>query len=239
LAGIGGGDSKPGAIVGDATPAAVLEFWFGGAFGTPEMDEQAIGRCMPLWFGFNPAEKRKNTSEEQAALDEECRNRFGELVRTCSRGELDSLPEWLTPSGLFARMVLCDQIPRNAYRGTSEAFAYDEQAVAYARQIYEQEHYKEYQLGQWLFLCTPGEHSENPADHEMNMAFVAFAEEKFEEQLSGKGFMAKKAVLDHKVVIDRFGRFPHRNAALGRESTLEEEAWLADVENLPPWAKRS
>ena len=104
-------------------------------------------------------------------------------------------------------MLLVDQIPRNAFRGTAEAFAYDQMAARIAQAIYERGLYKSYDRAAWIFLCTPGEHSEDRASHEINLEFIGYAERKWGE---GSVSNAKSAVLDHKEVIDRFGRFPHR-----------------------------
>ena len=167
-------------------------------------------------------------------MDASCMH-FVTLIRACSRGELEHKKEWNTPDGLYAQMLLLDQYPRNCFRGTAEAFAYDPQAVKVARRIVQGGHHKAFvSIAQFLFLVTPGQHSEHLADHEMNMDVMALATEKF------PGFMADMTMghcKEHKAVVDRFGRYPHRNALLGRECTEEELAWLNDTEKLPGWAK--
>ena len=133
-------------------------------------------------------------------------------------------------------MILCDQVSRNAFRGTPDAFAFDDAAIVEARKIYADETYKQYQAGHFMFLFTPSQHSELKTDHDMGLALLEYAEDKFGKD---KFAQMRHHVIEHKAVVDRFGRYPHRNKQLGRDSTPEEEAWLADVDNLPAWAKRS
>eukprot|EP00928_Gymnodinium_smaydae_P063924 TRINITY_DN47392_c0_g1_i1.p1 TRINITY_DN47392_c0_g1~~TRINITY_DN47392_c0_g1_i1.p1 ORF type:complete len:253 (-),score=18.70 TRINITY_DN47392_c0_g1_i1:118-876(-) len=216
-------------------PRDVLDFWYGGAWGTDRMDSKILPKQVPLWFGYNVIKKRRVTVEEQRQIDDDCRTRFAELIRACGRGDLDGIPDWCAPDGLFAKMLLTDQLSRNSFRGTAEAFAFDEKAIEYARKLYATEVYKTYQRGHFQFLLTPGQHSERLEDHEMNLALVRYAEEKWGADSIG----GTNSVHAHHAVIKRFGRFPHRNKALGRDNTPEEDAYLADVDSLPAWAKRS
>merc|ERR1719183_602762 len=105
-----------------------------------------------------------NLPEEQTQLDDACRNKFGDLAKACGRGELDEAAEWQSPDGLYAKMILTDQIPRNAFRGTPEAFAYDGIALGCVKKIYADCLYKEYEVGHFWFLFQPPGHSEDPVD---------------------------------------------------------------------------
>jgi len=134
-------------------------------------------------------------------------------------------------------MLLCDQLSRNCFRGTDEAFAYDDTAVACCRALMSKRGlWTAYAPAQLTFLLTPGQHSEDLRDHEANMDVIRHLEEALGEgdpfTRTMRGF-----VVDHMTVVERFGRYPHRNAVLGRASTAEEEAYLADVDHLPGWAK--
>jgi len=235
-------DSKYAFASGDSgaglpLPADVLDFWFGGAWGTEVMKEKGPNAAdqMPLWFGWRPKDSRMNTAEEQAALDAACQGNFGEALKACGRGEFDEVAAWQTFDGLYAKMILCDQISRNAFRGSPDAFAYDEIALNCVKKMYADGLHKDFEPGHFWFVFQPPSHSEDVADHEMNLSLLDYAEEKF----GVDSVMAKDSVIQHKKVIDRFGRYPHRNKQLGRDSTPEEAAWLADVDNLPSWARRS
>jgi len=95
--------------------------------------------------------------------------------------------------------------------------------------------YESYESAEFTFLTTPGQHSEELADHEMNMTLCDYIDGK--AGMASQAGMLRKSCGDHKALIDRFGRYPHRNPALGRENTPEEAAWIADYDNLPQFAK--
>ena len=123
------------------------------------------------------------------------------------------------------------------FRGTSEAFASDSKAVLCAREIYAKGLHKSYQGSHFAFLTTPGQHSEDKKDHEMNLEFITALGAIMGGDDHPVVKMLGKSCADHKAIIDRFGRYPYRNAALGRESTAEEQAWLDDYDALPGFAK--
>eukprot|EP00967_Tisochrysis_lutea_P022780 scaffold25994_cov30-Tisochrysis_lutea.AAC.2 len=213
------------------TPSAVLDFWFAGAWGTPAMasiKEPPLSVQMPRWFGMCD-------QAEKDAMDASCRE-FVPLIRACGRGELDQQEEWSTPDGLYAQMLLCDQISRNAFRGSSEAFGYDERGMKMVRKLVDTGCHLDQEAAYYFFLCTPGQHSEKPSDHALNLEIVEYLRERYAGDTSTvDGIM--NAVIDHMQVIERFGRYPHRNEVLGRETTEAEAEWLADYDNLPGWAK--
>ena len=182
-------------------PREVLDFWFAPEAGTLPAD----GR--PEWF-------RKDD-----AFDHAIRTRFGALVAEALAG---GLGDWCaTPRGALARVLVLDQFTRNAFRGTPQAFAGDARALATAQDAIARGLYAALAAHERRFLYMPFEHSESLADQERSVAlFEALARD------TGLDDPLDWAVR-HAEVIRRFGRFPHRNAILGRASTPEELEYLA------------
>jgi uncharacterized protein (DUF924 family) len=181
-----------------AAAAEVLAYWFGAA---PSLAERRR-----LWFGKDPA------------TDAEIRRRFEVLHQAALAGSLDA---WLAaPESALALVVVLDQFPRNMYRDTPAAFAADAKARACARRVLEQGWDRQLAPLQRLFLYLPFEHSEDLADQHLSVKLFAALDTE-----AGLGDVFDYA-LRHYCVIQRFGRFPHRNAILGRQSTAEEVAFL-------------
>jgi len=157
---------------------------------------------------------------KDAGFDTKFRNEFLDLHFVAARRELDG---WVdTVEGALALMILLDQFPRNLFRGEAKAFAGDPQARQLAETALDQGWDKGLSAVEKLFIYLPLEHSEVLADQERSVAlFSALAA----ENRGCEGFLdyARR----HHEVIARFGRFPHRNAALGRPSTPEETSYLA------------
>ena len=197
--------------ISQATPAraeAVLEFWFGEAAADPA----AVARQYPLWFG---------AADE---TDDLIRRRFGADHAAAAAGELDGWAE--TARGRLALIVLLDQFSRNLHRRQAEAFAQDPRALALTREGLRRGHDAALRPMERGFFYLPLEHAEELAAQEQSVAcyrrLLAEAGEPWREPLQG---MLDYAV-DHHDIIRRFGRFPHRNAVLGREYTAEERAYL-------------
>ena len=149
-----------------------------------------------------------------AGFDAECRTRFLDAHFEAARRELDG---WMVDAeGALALVLLLDQIPRNVFRGSAHAFATDGLAREVARAAIDAGFDASIDAPLRLFFYMPFEHAEDMADQERAVALIAA--------------MGDAGYLDyanrHRDVIVRFGRFPHRNAALGRISTPEEQAWL-------------
>ncbi len=180
---------------------AVLDFWF----GTPDSPEYGMSR--PEWF-------RKSD-----AFDEEIRTRFGALHAQALAGALDAWTQ--TPLGACALIVVLDQFSRNLFRGQAKAFAGDAQALAVARRLVEAGDDQHLPTAQHrVFVYLPFEHDESLESQHLSLAL-------YEQLAKASGLVdnldyARK----HAVIIERFGRYPHRNAALGRASTPEEIAFL-------------
>ena len=185
----------------DAQAQAVLDFWF-----LPP-DNPGYGQSRAEWF------------RKDEAFDARIAERFGALIDDALAGGLRA---WeATPHGALARLIVLDQLTRNVHRGTPRAFAGDAQALALAQSLTEQG--LDQQLPPMLraFAYLPFEHAED-------LAMQARAVELF--QLLSKAQPGFESMLDyaqrHQEVIARFGRFPHRNAILGRPSTPQEVAFL-------------
>lgn len=139
--------------------------------------------------------------------------RFLDLHFAAARRELD---DWLeTPAGTLALMILLDQFPRNCFRGTGHMFATDPLALCFARLALAAGHAAHVDEDMRIFLLLPFEHSEDLADQDICVA----------ETRSMDPELHKYAVVHHDVIA-RFGRFPHRNRVLGRETTAEEQVFL-------------
>ena len=148
------------------------------------------------------------------AFDRECESRFLDAHHAAARGECE---HWLeTAEGALALMVLLDQIPRNVFRGSGHAFASDGLALHYARRALAAGHDAAVDPDLRAFFYLPFEHSEDPADQQRSVDLF---------RPLGNQVYTDYAIA-HQDVIARFGRFPHRNRALGRVSTPEEQAWL-------------
>jgi uncharacterized protein (DUF924 family) len=180
-------------------------------------------RVLGFWFAEGLETFRKAWFEKDADFDATCRAGFGALVVPAREGALDGWAE--TPRGALALLLLLDQFPRNLFRGTAEAFASDTHARAVARRaVLERRFDLALPEVARIFLYLPFEHGEAMAEQDLSVAL-------FEGLRDNPAMAAPDGAIDyawrHRVVIERFGRFPHRNAALGRASTPEEEAWLA------------
>ncbi|NKE45922.1 DUF924 domain-containing protein [Roseomonas frigidaquae] len=178
---------------------------------------------LDFWFSEGPGTFRKAWFTKDDAFDAGIRARFGSLLVPAREGVLDG---WAaTPDGALALLILLDQFPRNLHRGSAEAFASDPHGRAIARQaVLERKQDLALHPVQRSFLYLPFEHGESMEDQDLSVAL-------FEGLRDFPAIAAPDGVIDyawrHRVVIQRFGRFPHRNAALGRTSTPAEEAWLA------------
>lgn len=148
------------------------------------------------------------------AFDAECRARFAAAHHAAARRELE--PWMATAEGALALLLLLDQIPRNIFRGSGHAYATDGLALHYARRALDAGHDAAFEPALRAFFYLPFEHSESPADQDRAVALF--------EALGDADYRAYAVA--HRDVIARFGRFPHRNAALGRDTTPDEQAWL-------------
>ncbi|MBN7795607.1 DUF924 family protein [Parahaliea mediterranea] len=187
--------------------AAVLDFWFGELddTGMPQEDRHA------LWF-------RKN-----AATDALIGERFGARVEQALAGELDAWAE--LDRGLIALIILLDQFPRNLFRGSERAFRGDARALQLAQDTIASGRHQRLPAIHQVFLLLPLEHSESlDAQEECVDLFREL------EAVTGLEAMAgfRRYAEAHRDVIERFGRFPHRNETLGRATTEAERTHLRE-----------
>jgi uncharacterized protein (DUF924 family) len=168
-------------------------------------------QVVTFWFAPGMAERWFKSEPE---LDAEIARRFGDLVALAEAGELMGWAS--TARGALALCLLLDQFPRNIWRGTPRAFSCDAMALKVANLALAVGMDHELTAAQRIFLYLPFEHSEDLADQERCLALMAHLPDP--EQLD----YARR----HHAIIARFGRFPHRNAVLGRASTVEEDLFL-------------
>lgn len=195
----------------DPRLAQVLEYWLGAE---QPSNASALARKQ-LWF----------TKSE--AVDEEIRHRFGAVMQEALAGRLDH--EVATPLGRLAVLIVLDQFMRNAHRGTPKSFAGDAQALQLALDGVAHGHDSDDSVppAARIFFYLPLEHAEDL--NMQNHSVVAFEQLAQEATPDTREFLAGTLdyALRHREVIERFGRFPHRNAMLGRTSTEQELEYLA------------
>jgi uncharacterized protein (DUF924 family) len=171
---------------------------------------------LAFWFDER---SRQRWFDPDPAFDKEVASRFGHLLEELAEGNLKGWES--TAEGALALCLVLDQLPRNVHRGTPAAFAHDEQARAVADRALQRGYDRQLPFPHRMFLYLPFEHSEDLADQDRAVAL-------FEDLGDPDGLdFAKK----HRRIIARFGRFPHRNRILGRESTPEEEAFLKEPDS--------
>ena len=195
----------------------VREFWFGKQPLSPEQ----LAKRIQLWFGgetVSPAQRQH--------LDDAIRERYESLMQDAAAGRLDAWADG--PRRRLSLILLLDQFPRNIFRGTARAFAYDEQALGLAVSGMQSGADAALNPVERIFFYMPLQHGEVREVQDESVAayrrLVMEAPEPQREIFAGCLAFAE----DHRRIIERFGRFPHRNALLGRVSSKEEEAYLRD-----------
>jgi uncharacterized protein (DUF924 family) len=174
----------------------ILDFWF-----LPLADPEH-GKPRAVWWESTPA------------FDDDARARFGALVDQAIAGALDHWRK--SPDGALALVLLCDQFPRNIHRRSARAFSGDAKARETARLALARHYPAAYALDVRMFFYMPFQHSEELADQDLCCTlFAALGNETNDEYAR-----------EHRDIVARFGRFPHRNEVLGRISTAEELGYL-------------
>lgn len=196
-------------------------------------------RVLSYWFGSSRSfyDTHSDMTEKWfmggVEVDNEVKEEFGDEIEAALKGDHDKMIH-ATKRDTLALVILLDQFTRNAYRGTAKAFSGDEKAVNITKQIVmnQMEEVKtELKPAERLFLYTPLMHSENVGDQELCVRFIKelVAELKPIPEAQDMVMDASKSIKyaeDHRDTVIRFGRFPHRNEVLGRESTAEELEYL-------------
>jgi len=174
----------------------ILDFWF------LPLDDPEHGTPRKIWWESTPA------------FDAEARTRFGTLVDKAIAGGLEAWRK--SPDGALALVLLCDQFPRNIHRRSARAFSGDARARETARFALAHNYPVAYARSLRQFFFMPFQHSEVLADQEFCCALFATLRDEADEKIAN----------DHRDIVARFGRFPHRNEVLGRDSTAEELDYL-------------
>jgi len=192
-----------------ATAEEVLDFWFAGA----ACDAVQAAARKRLWF------------EASAEFDDAVRRRFLTTVEAAAVGRLDG---WLERAhSTLALVLILDQFPRNIWRGKAEAFAHDSPALRAARHGVEAGYLAALSPVETAFLIMPYQHSESLVHQRESVRLyeqlLRAAPPEWHPLLEENLSFARQ----HLALIERFGRFPHRNRVLGRTSTPEEERYLA------------
>ncbi len=180
----------------------------------------AADEVIHFWFGEPPRdESRAEWFKKSDTFDAEIRSRFGARVQQALDG---GLREWdVTPLGTLARILLLDQFTRNIFRGTATSFAGDALALAAARNLVARGDDRWLSGTMRCFAYLPFEHCEDRAVQAESLRLFA-ALRAWDPRQADIEVWAQK----HEAIVARFGRYPHRNALLGRKSTAEELAFL-------------
>ena len=172
-----------------------------------------------------------------ADYDELCK-KFSPVVREAGNKALQSNDEanWESIDGKVSQLLLCDQLSRNCFRGTDEAYKYDEISLEIAKDlaVIALSDDPDFHAPYTFFVLVACMHSESLEDHKLSWACLEKA--KLTCPSVTIWGMQEASLLQHTTVIEQFGRYPHRNAKRGRESTKEEEEWL-NSPDVPGWAK--
>ena len=189
-------------------PENVLDFWFGSSGTATEI----VGRQRKLWFA-------KSAANDQAVIDQ-----FADTLVAATAGRLDHWAD--TPRGRLALLVVFDQFPHHIHRNQPQAFATDPQALALSLAAIKAGDEQHLTPIERVFLYLPLEHAESNEMQDWSVALY--------EKLAREAAIEERALFDdflkyarqHRDVVARFGRFPHRNAILGRPSTDDELEFL-------------
>ena len=175
----------------------VLDFWF-------EYDDAGEPVFREVWF------------ETSDSFDAEIKARFEDHYHWAAGGHYDSLVR--KPLGVLAVVILLDQVPRNLFRDSPDAYATDELALTHARKALMARHDRELDWAQRMFLYMPFMHAEDLEAQERSVLLFA--------TIPHEGCV--KSALAHHAIVRDFGRFPHRNDPMGRPTTEDEAAFLAE-----------
>lgn len=195
------------------TPTEILLFWF----GSEDLQAEASGTTQKYWFQRNDE------------FDRDIRNRFASAIDAAIAGHLNHWQDSL--QGRLALILLCDQFPRNIHRGSHKAFAGDPLALEVCQSIVREGRQRELGLQQRAFAGIPFEHSESADIQQQSVDYFDQLRQDYgsdttpaEARSAAESYY--RFAVAHKQVIDRFGRYPHRNAALSRDNTPAEQTWL-------------
>jgi uncharacterized protein (DUF924 family) len=201
----------------------VREFWFGKSLTGPLPGEgnlasvaQILTRRASVWFESNPQARGQG--------DELIRSQFQALVERAGRGELSAWAD--SPRRRLSLIILLDQFPRQIYRGTRQAFAYDSQALNLTLSGMQSAADGALNIVERLFFYMPLQHTESTEVQDESVSNYRRLVAESPPELKSTFEESLESAEKHRAVIREFGRFPHRNRILGRNSTPDEEAYL-------------
>jgi uncharacterized protein (DUF924 family) len=181
------------------------------------MQDAAINDILKFWFEDID---HSRWFVKDPDFDRELEQRFGDLLVQAKNNQLD---DWCaTPRGCLALVVLLDQFSRNIHRGTPLSFEADPKALQLTLRGIGERFDEELSLEQLSIFYLPLRHAENLEMQKLGLVKT--------REINGKGYGTDEYALSHLAIIERFGRFPHRNAILGRENTPDEMQYLEDGE---------
>jgi len=192
---------------------SVRDFWFGALPISPER----LQRRIRFWFG-------DETSELRQRRDAEIFRRFAALLERAASGGLDAWADG--PRRRLSLIILLDQFPRHMYRGSARAFAYDERALALTLSGMQAAADAALDVVERMFFYMPLQHSERYEVQEESVVAYRRLLSETPEELREPFEGALRSAENHRAIIAQFGRFPHRNRALGRVSSPLERDWL-------------
>ena len=187
----------------------ILKFWFADAADSPA----AAAARGKFWFQVN--EK----------VDRQIWFLFADTLSDAASGVFDVWAE--EPDGRLALIILLDQCPRNMYRGTAEVFRHDPRAMALAREGVECGQLESLSVPEQLFFLLPYQHSEKLAIQKAGVELYEIVVAKAADEWRAVAEGYRDFAVRHYDIIAQFGRFPHRNQALGRQSSGAEERYLS------------
>ncbi|HEU5442609.1 MAG TPA: DUF924 family protein [Steroidobacteraceae bacterium] len=190
----------------------VRRFWFGRL----PLKADGVKERLALWFGSGADEQR---------VDALVRSRFGALIEKAAAGELAAWAD--SPRRRLSLILLLDQLPRHAYRGSGRAFAMDREALALTLSGMQSAADAALTPVERIFFYMPLQHAELQDAQEESVAAYRRLLNEAPKELEAMFASALESAQLHRSIVARFGRFPHRNRALGRTNTAEEEAYLS------------
>jgi uncharacterized protein (DUF924 family) len=192
---------------------SVRDFWF----GPRPLSAEELNSRIRFWFGDGSSQLRHRR-------DEHIRARFGVLLQRAASGQLAAWADG--PRRRLSLILLLDQFPRNMFRGTARAFAYDAQALGLTLSGMQSAADAALDVVERIFFYMPLQHSESGEAQDESVAAYRRLHSEAPEELRGIFASALRSAENHRAIIEQFGRFPYRNSVLGRASTPKETDWL-------------
>lgn len=190
------------------SPETILEFWF----GSNANDAETAKKQSSLWW------------TKKVSVDRDIKERFEPLVKSATAGQL---LDWSNSArGQLALIIVTDQFPRNMYRNTPMSFEFDSVALALCKGGLKDRNDRKLRPIERAFFYMPLEHSEDKTDQQESVALFKTLKDAVPAEQRQPFASFSRFAVQHCHIVERFGRFPHRNAILGRTSTSEEVEFL-------------